>query len=107
MVSPGWTMIAVPPFQFQPCFGTEPVTSRLWPGSEEPLPVTAGRVAGAPVGGGSGALCTLACFCGGTEPVTSFDGALERNGLTSKRWVSALQLTRATATVASMARRRR
>src|SRR5262245_15029019 len=83
MVSPGCTVIAVPPSQFQ----------LRW-------------LAPAAPGGGSAALCTLAWRCGWlTEPVTSLAELLERKKLLSKRCVSELQLTAATEIVARTARR--
>jgi hypothetical protein len=57
-------------------------------------------------GAGNAEACTCVLFCGGTELVTSVEGAFDiLNGLTSKRPVSALQPTKATATDASMVKR--
>src|SRR5476649_102298 len=76
------------------------------------VPITTGLVAGAdPVGGGSGELWMVACFCGVTEPVVSpgcgWFCEVWNHLSDSNRWVSELQLTAATEMVARTARRNR
>src|SRR6476646_9025384 len=96
--------MAVPPSQFQPEWAALAAPELTGPA----VPTTAGRVCGADTfGGGSGALWMAACFCGGTEPVTSPDEAWVRepNRLYWNRCVSELQLTAATEIVARTARR--